>query len=148
MNGSPRFGRQAQRFFGSLIEVFLSAGECLEGSEDCAYLGTAGVVGVDVDEPYDVVGADDQNGGHRESGSAVGAGCADVHAERALCRESLLGGVECDPERVGDLGAGVAEHGVGQLVLFLGAERRARGLGIEQQPTAATPSLQTAAAGG
>lgn len=48
-----------------------SAWKLLESGEDVVDLGAAGVVGVDVDELQDGVAVDDQDGPHRQNGSAA-----------------------------------------------------------------------------
>ena len=103
MEAEQDCGDNRTMWFWREREAVLSAWERLESGEDVVDLGAAGVIGVDVDEPHDAVAVDDQDGRHRQYGAAVRTGGADVDAELALCREAVLGGLERDSERGGEL---------------------------------------------
>ena len=95
----------------------------VEGVDGLPGFGAGAVVGVDVDPPDGAAGVEDDGGGHRQGGGAVGVDAGQVESEVQLGGAGLGRRASEDAEAAGDGVAGVGDDGEGQAVLLLRGQR-------------------------
>src|ERR1700761_9473928 len=79
-----------------------SVSQGVKSAQDLMRSGAGAVVGMDVDPSNSVAGIEDDGGGHRQGGGAVGVDAGQVESELQLGGTALIGWLGEDAEAAGE----------------------------------------------